>query len=83
MSLLGKDREIEIKMIAKASEVDMQKFPDKQTVTGVIYACAEKGQFEIQRECEEALDNIWHLLDDEAIETIKEIAPNFCKERNL
>jgi hypothetical protein len=68
-------------MIVDADDVDMQKYPEKQTLTGVVYAYANRGQFEIQRQCEEALDNIWHLLSDDAKDEVKEIAPDFCKER--
>ena len=73
--------QMEIKMIVDRDKVDMQKYPEEQTVTGVVYAYAALGQYEIQRECEETLDNIWHMLSDDIKEEIKQLAPNFCKER--
>lgn len=75
------NEKIEIKMIVNRDDIDMQKYPQKQTVTGVVYAYASLGQYEIQRECEETLDNIWHMLSDDIKEEIKQLAPNFCKER--
>lgn len=76
-------RNIEVKMIVKAGAVNMLLYPAEQTLTGTVYSCAALGQFNIQRECEEALDNIFHLLDFESIELIKELAPNYCKERSI
>lgn len=78
---MNQKKKIEIKMRVNAEDIDMQKYPQEQTVTGVVYACADLGQYEIERECEETLDNIWHMLSDDIKEEIKELAPSFCKER--
>lgn len=78
---MNQNKKMEIKMIVNADDIDMQKYPQEQTVTGVVYAYANLGQYEIQRECEEALDNIYHMLSDDIKEELKELAPNFCKER--
>lgn len=78
---MNQNKKIEIKMIVNQDDIDMQKYPKEQTVTGVVYAYAALGQYEIQRECEETLDNIWHMLSDDIKEEIKQLAPNFCKER--
>lgn len=75
------NEKIEIKMIVNRDDIDMQKYPQEQTVTGVVYAYAALGQYEIQRECEETLDNIYHMLSDDIKEELKELAPAFCKER--
>lgn len=78
---MNQNKKIEIKMIVNQDDIDMQKYPQEQTVTGVVYAYASLGQYEIQRECEETLDNIYHMLSDDIKEEIKQLAPNFCKER--